>query len=108
MGLLKILLRDGEELALERPLSIEEAIDAKPRLKKLHEKLIERFKRDGMVAKDAEDAATREVENLLLVALSELGEAYVKGKSAALKKLVQVHGQIQEMYRGVLRGRELD
>lgn len=105
MGALSIVLRTGEDLPLASPVLAEEMIAAKPRLKRLKQLLKERFKGRGMKVAEADAAATSEIQKFLMVVLGELGDAYVDGKTAVLKRLVALHEEVQAMYRDVLRGR---
>jgi hypothetical protein len=104
MGALRIFLRTGEELSL--PRSLEELIDAKPRLKKLHGHLEERYRRAGN--KNPAERANAEVENLLRAAFTDFADAFILPKKAALERLIKLQDEVISIYDDVLRSRSKD
>jgi hypothetical protein len=104
MGALRIILRTGEEIPLGR--SVEELIDAKPRLKTLHGHLEERFKRAGN--KNPTERATAEVENLLRATFTDFEDAFILPKKATLKRLIKLQDDVISLYDDVLRSRSPD
>lgn len=103
--MIKSLFIEGSELTLEKPISVDDLLVDRPRLKLAKATLEARFKALGASDADAGAAATREMENFLTAALGKFGDSFVSGKRALLRKLVEIQSEIHGLYRDVMRGR---